>query len=110
MNKLNVINELRRCVNPTAEGWDVWYRGEYLGSIVKVKAGNYAIIREDESNPFGERMSFMAAISSFLRMAMEVRHDQMLDIIRNSDVKLRSRGVSCSAQKTVWEKVKGWFK
>ncbi|ULF50280.1 hypothetical protein CPTSV76_017 [Enterobacteria phage SV76] len=25
MNKLEIVNEIRRCAEPTQEGWDIWY-------------------------------------------------------------------------------------
>ena len=72
MNKLEIINELRRCAEPTQEGWDIWYHGAYLGTIVKIKTGKYMIIRESKDAPVGIRNNFMAAISSFTDAAYEI--------------------------------------
>lgn len=109
MSKIEILNELRRCVEPTQEGWDVWFHGAYLGTIVKVKAGFYQIIRTDSDCPFGERTNFMAAISSFIPQAVKVYQDDYREMQEAYPV-IRSIGVSKAAQKTVWQKIKGWFK
>jgi hypothetical protein len=109
MNKLNIVNELRRCAEPTSEGWDIWYHGAYLGSIVKVKAGQYLIIRESSESKFGERKNFMAAISSFIPDAYEVYKADYKEYQESQPV-IRSIGVNKAQQKSLWQRVKGWFK
>lgn len=123
MNKLTVINELRKCVEPRFNGnvgriWDVWYKGVYLGEITKTKT-KYFIYREDKDFTvhlqFGERKTFMAAISSFAGMAIRIderNHSaQMRRIAREAmgnSVDLKQIGLR--PKKTLLQKIKGWFK
>ncbi|ADO19612.1 anti-restriction nuclease [Escherichia phage UPEC01] len=110
MNKLNIVNELRACVEPTQEGWDVWYHGAYLGTIVKVKAGQYLIHRQDDAvAPFGARKNFMAAIGAFVPAAYEVYKADYKEYQESQPV-IRSIGVNKAQQKSLWQRVKGWFK
>lgn len=114
MNKLNIVNELRACVEPTQEGWDVWYHGAYLGTIVKVKAGLYLIIRENSEFPNGVapggiRKNFMAAIGAFVPAAYEVYKADYKEYQESQPV-IRSIGVNKAQQKSLWQRVKGWFK
>ncbi len=110
MNKLNIVNELRACVEPTQEGWDVWYHGAYLGTIVKVKAGQYLIHRQDDATaPFGVRKNFMAAIGAFVPAAYEVYKADYKEYQESQPV-IRSIGVNKAQQKSLWQRVKGWFK
>ncbi|AIZ02909.1 hypothetical protein AVV66_gp165 [Escherichia phage vB_EcoM_VR26] len=110
MNKLNIVNELRACVEPTQEGWDVWYHGAYLGTIVKVKAGQYLIHRQDDAAaPFGVRKNFMAAIGAFVPAAYEVYKADYKEYQESQPV-IRSIGVNKAQQKSLWQRVKGWFK
>lgn len=110
MNKLNIVNELRACVEPTQEGWDVWYHGAYLGTIVKVKAGQYLIHRQDDAvAPGGIRKNFMAAIGAFVPAAYEVYKADYKEYQESQPV-IRSIGVNKAQQKSLWQRVKGWFK
>lgn len=109
MNKIEILNELRRCVEPTQEGWDVWFHGAYLGTIVKVKTGLYEIVRCDNSCPLGERTNFMAAISSFIPQAVQIAKDDYRELQESQPV-IRSYGVN-KAQQSRWVNiVKSWFK
>lgn len=109
MNKLNIVNELRRCAEPSQAGWDIWYHGAYLGSIVKIKAGSYFIHRDDGKAPFGIRKNYMAAISSFVDAAYEVYKADYKEYQESQPV-IRSIGVNKAQQKSLWQRVKGWFK
>ncbi|UPW39401.1 hypothetical protein ESCO47_00165 [Escherichia phage vB_EcoM_ESCO47] len=109
MNKLNIVNELRKCAEPTQEGWDIWYHGAYLGTIVKIKAGKYMILREDKDAPVGIRNNFMAAIGSFVDAAYEVYKEDYKELMESQPV-IRSIGVNKVQQKSLWQRVKGWFK
>lgn len=109
MNKIEILNELRRCVEPTQEGWDVWFHGAYLGTIVKVKTGLYEIVRCDISCPLGERTNFMAAISSFIPQAVQIAKDDYRELQESQPV-IRSYGVN-KAQQSRWVNIiKSWFK
>lgn len=109
MNKIEILNELRRCVEPTQEGWDVWFHGAYLGTIVKVKAGLYEIVRCDTSCLLGERTNFMAAISSFIPQAVQIAKDDYRELQESQPV-IRSYGVN-KAQQSRWVNIiKSWFK
>lgn len=109
MNKLNIINELRKCAEPTQEGWDIWYHGAYLGTIVKIKAGQYMVIRENNDAPFGLSKNFMAAISSFVDVAYEIYKEDYKEYQQSQPV-IRSIGVNKQAQKSIWQRIKEWFK
>lgn len=109
MNKIEILNELRRCVEPTQEGWDVWFHGAYLGTIVKVKTGLYEIVRCDTSCPLGERTNFMAAISSFIPQAVQIAKDDYRELQESQPV-IRSYGINKATQKSLWMRVKMWFK
>lgn len=109
MNKLNIVNELRKCAEPTQEGWDIWYHGAYLGTIVKIKAGQYMIIRENDNAPIGIRTNFMAAIGSFTEAAYEVYKADYKELQESQPV-IRSIGVNKQAQKSIWQRIKEWFK
>ena len=109
MNKIEILNELRRCVEPTQEGWDVWFHGAYLGTIVKVKTGLYQIVRTDTSCPLGERTNFMAAISSFIPQAVQIAKDDYKELQESYPV-IRTHGATKAAQKSFWMRVKMWFK
>lgn len=109
MNKLEIVNELRRCVEPTQEGWDIWYHGAYLGTIVKIKTGKCMIIRESKDAPVGIRNNFMAAISSFTDAAYEIYLADYKEFQESQPV-IRSIGVNKAQQKTLWQRIKGWFK
>lgn len=114
MNKLNIINELRKCAEPTQEGWDIWYHGAYLGTIVKVRAGLYLIIRENSEFPNGVapggiRKNYMAAISSFVDTAYEIYKEDYKEYQQSQPV-IRSIGVNKQAQKSIWQRIKEWFK
>ena len=109
MNKIEILNELRRCVEPTQEGWDVWFHGAYLGTIVKVKTGLYEIVRCDNSCPLGERTNFMAAISSFIPQTVQIAKDDYRELQESQPV-IRSYGVN-KAQQSRWVNIiKSWFK
>lgn len=107
MNKLEIINELRKCVEPTQAGWDVWYHGAYLGTIVKVKAGDYAILRCDDENPMGVRTNFMAAISAYVEQANKVRLADYIELQMSQPV---IRQIGEAPKKSLWQKIKGFFK
>lgn len=107
MNKLEIINELRKCVEPTQAGWDVWYHGAYLGTIVKVKAGEYAILRTDSDAPLGLRTNFMAAISSYVAEANKVRIADYIELQMAQPV---IRQIGEAPKKSLWQKIKGFFK
>lgn len=107
MNKLEIINELRKCVEPTQAGWDVWYHGAYLGTIVKVKAGEYAILRTDSDNPLGLRTNFMAAISAYVEEANKVRIADYIELQMSQPV---IRQIGEAPKKSIWQKIKGFFK
>ncbi|AEO97176.1 hypothetical protein CPTAKMNP4_254 [Salmonella phage vB_SenM-AKM_NP4] len=109
MNRFAIMNELQRCVEPTSEGWDIWYHGAYLGTIVKVKAGKYLIVRDSSVNPLGERTNFMAAISSFVPAACEVYKADYKELQESQPV-IRSYGVNKAVQKSLWMRIKMWFK
>ncbi|WBF80441.1 anti-restriction nuclease [Escherichia phage vB_Eco_F27] len=109
MNKLNIINELRKCAEPTQEGWDIWYHGAYLGTIVKIKAGQYMVIRENNDAPFGLHKNYMAAISSFVDAAYEIYKEDYKEYQQSQPV-IRSIGVNKQAQKSIWQRIKEWFK
>lgn len=109
MNKLEIINELRRCAEPTQEGWDIWYHGAYLGSIVKIKTGKYMIIRGGSEASMGIRKNFMAAISTFVQSAYEIYLADYKEFQESQPV-IRSIGVNKAQQKTLWQRIKGWFK
>lgn len=109
MNKLTIINELRACAEPTQEGWDIWYHGAYLGTIIKIRAGKYLVTRDNTEAPLGERKNFMAAISSFVPMAYEVYLADYKELQESLPV-IRSIGVNKAQQKTLWQRIKGWFK
>lgn len=106
MNKLEIINELRKCVEPTQAGWDVWYHGAYLGTIVKVKAGEYAILRKESNNPLGLRNNFMAAISSYVEQANRVRLADYIELQMSQPV---IRQIGEAPKKSLWQKIKGLF-
>lgn len=108
MNKLNIVNELRRCAEPTQEGWDIWYHGVYLGSIVKIRSGQY-LIHRDGTTKAGFRNNFMATISTFVPAAYEVYKADYKEY-QESQLVIRSIGVNKAQQKTLWQRVKGWFK
>ena len=108
MNKLNIVNELRRCAEPSQAGWNIWYHGAYLGSIVKIKAGQY-LIHRDETTKAAFRQTYMAAISSFVDAAYEVYKADYKEFQESQPV-IRSIGVNKAQQKTLWQRVKGWFK
>lgn len=109
MNKLNIINELRKCAEPTQEGWDIWYHGAYLGTIVKIKAGQYMVIRENNDAPFGLHKNYMAAISLFVDAAYEIYKEDYKEYQQSQPV-IRSIGVNKQAQKSIWQRIKEWFK
>ncbi|EMK4141063.1 hypothetical protein V8280_003789 [Escherichia coli] len=114
MNKLEIVNELRRCAEPTQEGWDIWYHGAYLGTIVKVRAGLYLIILENSEfpngvAPGGVRKNFMAAISSFTDAAYEIYLADYKEFQESQSV-ICSIGVNKAHQKTLWQRIKEWFK
>ncbi|AND75931.1 hypothetical protein BOW89_gp259 [Escherichia phage WG01] len=109
MNKFNILCELQRCKENTQEGWDIWYHGAYLGSIIKVKVGKYLIVRNDSGAPYGSRDTFMAALGSFVDAAGEVYQADYKEYQESQPV-IRSIGVNKAQQKTLWQRVKGWFK
>ncbi|QYN80705.1 hypothetical protein [Kosakonia phage Kc304] len=114
MNKLEIINELRRCVERRNEHvWDVWYKGEYLGEIARVSNMNnqYVCIRENCNDFLGRRENFMAAISSFVPNAIKVKTEKATVAMReamNNTPDLKQIGIR--EPKTIWQKIKGWFK
>lgn len=108
MNKIQILNELRKCVEPTQAGWDVWFHGAYLGRIVKIRTGNYAILRMESDNPLGQRTNFMAAIACYIDQAVKVYQADYRELQESQPV-IRSVGVNKQAQKSVWQKIKEWF-
>ena len=107
MNKLEIVNELRKCAEPTQAGWDVWYHGAYLGTIVKVKAGQYGILRNDDVAPLGFRTNFMAAISSYVEAANKIRIADYVELQMSQPV---IRQIGEAPKKNIWQKIKGFFK
>ncbi|AHY25242.1 hypothetical protein AVV36_gp168 [Pectobacterium bacteriophage PM2] len=75
MNKLDIINELRKCVEKCGYTWHIWFRGVYLGSIVKTD-GDYLVFRDDDEISYGIRKNYMQAISSFANMAQKVKENK----------------------------------
>lgn len=108
MNKFNILCELQRCKENTQSGWDIWYHGAYLGSIIKIKAGQY-LIHRDETTKAVFRETFMAALGSFVDAAAEVYQADYKEFQESQPI-IRSVGVNKAQQKTVWQRVKGWFK
>lgn len=104
---IQIINELRKCTVPAtdrqgASVWDIWFRGQYLGTITR--ANKYVCIRE-RANEVGIRDSFMAAISSFINDAKYVIN-QELKAKLDQEPEIKQIG---KAHKSLWQKIKGWF-
>lgn len=117
MNKLEIINELRRCAETRIdrEGdkvWDLWFKGEYLGEITKMKNGQYCCIRSTHCESLiGRRDNYMAAVASFVSGAIKVNHEKATIAMReamNNTPDLKQIGLR--EPKTVWQRIKGWFK
>ncbi|AAD42544.3 hypothetical protein [Escherichia phage T4] len=67
------------------------------------------IIRESKDAPVGIRNNFMAAISSFTDAAYEIYLADYKEFQESQPV-IRSIGVNKAQQKTLWQRIKGWFK
>lgn len=111
MNKLEILNELRRCVEPHENNWAVWFRGEYIGTIVKAGKNDYRVVRVlATDNHFGQRTNFMAAIACFIESAIRLHQAEFCDaLLKQPEFKRLGRGVRLK-KKSVWQRVKGWFK
>ncbi|BBC78329.1 Hypothetical protein KNT65_gp164 [Escherichia phage EcS1] len=119
MNKLEIINELRRCAETRIDKWgdkvwDIWYKGEYLGEITRMKNldNSYACIRSTKCDSLiGRRDNFMAAISSFVSGAIKIHNEKLTIVMRealNNTPDIKQIGIR--EPKSMWQKIKGWFK
>lgn len=111
---IEIINELRRCVELREDGvckeWDIWYKSVYLGTIQSFGKG-YLVHRDNDTNFLGVRKTFMAAISCYIRSAKKVNLDITNAALREAcnnvpDLKV----IGLREPKSVWQKIKGWFK
>lgn len=115
MQKLNILNELRKCVEANDHHWDVWFRGVYLGHIIKdTRTGSYYIMRViDPDCPLGRRDNYMAAIACFIDSAVKVVQEEIERSLRQALTKepeLKQIGIRYIKKKSIFQKIKGWFK
>ena len=115
MNKFQLMTELQACVERTNDHeWAVWIRGVYLGSIAcDVNKCFYRVITSKEKY-CGSKNSFSAALSCFMDAAeLVVINEEKADVERWIDAVTREtefRRWGLSEPKTLWQKIKGWFK
>lgn len=120
MNRPAILNELQRCAErvtdehylPT-EAWEVWFRGTHLGSIERKYKGCYAV-HSSLGRHCGDCATYMESLARFIDSCSVVIAKKELEEVEewiNEVVKepeLRVWGIR--EPKTMWQKIKGWFK
>lgn len=113
MNKFKVLNELQRCVekvdlnlNMPTDCWDVWFRGHFIGYIDKKFYKCYAVYNADGKH-LADVQSFQKALSMFVNIAQVVNSIELFDIL-TSEPTIRQIGLR--EKKSLWQKIKGFFK
>ena len=120
MNRTEILNELQRCVQrvddeyhlPT-DAWEVWFRGEHLGSI-ELKAKDCYAVYSTLGRYCGDCQNFMQALSRFINSCSVIIAQQQIEETEKwvdevtKEPEIRRWGVT---RKSRWiDKVKGWFK
>lgn len=120
MNRPEILNELQRCVEQVTDkyylptnAWEVWFRGRHIGSIDRKYKGCYAVI-SSLGNHCGDCTNFMQALSRFINAAAVVIAEQQIKQTEawieevTKEPELRTWGIR--EPKTIWQKIKGFFK
>ncbi len=112
MNKFQILNELQRCMEKSSTGniKDIWFRGVYLGRIVKFH-GTYSCFYQDdhaETKLVHEACypNFSAAIGSYVEYAVREELWQQKEALKFKQPELKSLGKS---KPSIWQKIKWWF-
>lgn len=111
MNKFQILNELQRCMEKSHKGniKDIWFRGVYLGRIVKFD-GTYSCFYQDDHATTklvheACHKNFSAAIGSFVEFAArEVIWQQNHNLQKEPELKQ----IGCG-KPTLWQRIKWWF-
>ena len=122
MNRSEILNELQRCLEKVSDehhlptdAWEVWFRGTHLGTIDRKHQSCYAIY-SSLNRHCGDCSNFMRALAQFINStAVVIANEQINKETRwlagvNKEPEIRSVGVNKHQQKTLWQKIKGWFK
>lgn len=120
MNRPEILNELQRCVQrvddqyrlPT-DTWEVWFRGAHLGSI-ELKAKDCYAVYSSMGRHCGNCQNFMQALSRFINSCAVIIAKKQIEETEKwidevtKEPEIRRWGIR--EPKTIWQKVKGWFK
>lgn len=113
MNKFKVMNELQRCVekvdlnlNMPTDCWDVWFRGHFIGYIDKKMHKCYACYDADGKHIM-DVDNYQKALGKFIPAAVVVNSMEWLERMQGEPV-IRQLGLS--EKKSLWQKIKGFFK
>lgn len=115
MNRPAILNELQRCVEKSFDGteWDVWFRGTYLGTIKRNSTSSYSVI-SCKGNHCGNVSNYMQALARYIDSTSVVLLKEELKNLQHwidkitETPEIRSWGLR--KPKTLWQKIKGWFK
>lgn len=120
MNRVETLNELQRCLEQVTDkyhlptdAWEIWFRGNHLGSIERKDNKVYAIY-SSHGRHCGEHPNFMKALSCYIdSCAVVIAHAELKEVEAwidtvVSEPEIRTWGVR--EKKSIWQKVKGWFK
>lgn len=120
MNRVEILNELQRCTenvtdkyNLPESAWEIWFRGQHLGSIDLKYKGCYAVF-SSLGRHCGDCPNFMQALSRFIdSCAVVIAANQLKEteawidkVIAEPEI--RTWGIR--EPKTLWQKIKGFFK
>lgn len=112
MNKFQILNELQRCMEKSPSGYikDIWFRGVYLGRIVKFD-GVYSCFYQDDHATTklvyeACHKNFSAAIGSFVDYAVkEIIWQQNHDLQKEPELKQ----VGKASKPSLWQRIKWWL-
>lgn len=115
MNRSAILNELQRCVEKSFDKseWDVWFRGTYLGTIKRNGNASYSVI-SCKGNHCGNVSNYMQALARYIDSTSVVLLKEEIAKLKSwvdeitKDPEIREWGLR--EPKTLWQKVKGWFK
>lgn len=120
MNRPETLNELQRCIErvtdkyylPT-DAWEVWLRGTHLGSI-ELKAKNVYAVYSSHGRHCGEHSNFMKALAEFIdSCAVVIAYDEIKateEWIKEVTKEPELHTWGLREPKTIWQKIKGFFK
>lgn len=115
MNRPAILNELQRCVEKSFNGteWDVWFRGTYLGTIKRNSTSSYSVIT-CKGNHCGNAPNYMKALARYIDSTSVVLLKEELKNLQHWVDKITEapeiRAWGLREPKTLWQKIKGWFK